>query len=109
MQQFLPEQERARRVLASVDQVGKQTGRSKAQVALAWLRHREVPVIPIIGARKIGQLEDNLESLTLALDQDQVRFLDAASDIQLGFPHDFYRQEMVRGLVYGGLRDKIIT
>jgi hypothetical protein len=47
--------------------------------------------------------------LTLALDPDQVRLLDAASDIQLGFPHDFYGQEMVRGLVYGGLRDKIIT
>ena len=109
MQQFLPEQERATRILASVDRVSKQTGRSKAQVALAWLRHREVPVISIIGARKIGQLEDNLESLTLALDQDQLRLLDAASDIQLGFPHDFYRQEMVRGLVYGGLRDKIIT
>ena len=109
MQQFLPEQERATRILASVDQVSKQTGRSKAQVALAWLRHREVPVIPIIGARRIGQLEDNLESLTLALDSAQVRLLDTASDIQLGFPHDFYRQEMVRGLVYGGLRDKIIT
>jgi aryl-alcohol dehydrogenase-like predicted oxidoreductase len=109
MRQFLPEQERATRILASVDQVSKQTGRSKAQVALAWLRRREVPVIPIIGARKIGQFEDNLESLTLALDPDQVRLLDAASDIQLGFPHDFYRQEMVRGLVYGGLRDKIIT
>ena len=109
MQQFLPEQERATRILASVDQVSKQTGRSKAQVALAWLRHREVPVIPIIGARRIGQLEDNLESLTLALDSAQVRLLDTASDIQLGFPHDFYRQEMVRGFVYGGLRDKIIT
>ena len=109
MQQFLPEQERATRILASADQVSKQTGRSKAQVALAWLRHREVPVIPIIGARRIGQLEDNLESLTLALDSAQVRLLDTASDIQLGFPHDFYRQEMVRGFVYGGLRDKIIT
>jgi len=109
MQQFLPEQERATRILASVDRVSKQTGRSKAQVALAWLRHREVPVISIIGARKIGQLKDNLESLTLALDPNQLRLLDAASDIQLGFPHDFYRQEMVRGLVYGGLRDKIIT
>jgi hypothetical protein len=67
-----------------------------------------VAVIPIIGARKTSQLADNLGSLTLALDHDQLRLLDAASEIQLGFPHHFYRQEMVRGFVYGGLRDRII-
>jgi hypothetical protein len=27
-----------------------------------WLRHRTVPVIPIIGARKVAQLQDNLVS-----------------------------------------------
>jgi aryl-alcohol dehydrogenase-like predicted oxidoreductase len=108
MQQFLPEQERATRIVAALDQISQQTGRSKAQVALAWLRNREVPVIPIIGARKVNQLEDNLKSLTLALGHDQVRLLDAASEIQLGFPHDLYRRDMVRGFVYGGLRDRII-
>jgi predicted oxidoreductase len=36
--------------------VAEQSGRSMAQVALAWLRHRMVPVIPIIGARKVSQL-----------------------------------------------------
>jgi aryl-alcohol dehydrogenase-like predicted oxidoreductase len=42
-------------------------GRSPAQVALAWLRYREVPAIPILGARRLSQLQDNLESLTLEL------------------------------------------
>lgn len=109
MQQFLPEQERAARIVSTLDQVSKQTGRTKAQVALAWLRRRAVPVIPIIGARKISQLTDNLESLSLLLDQDQVRLLDTASEIQLGFPYDLYRKEMARRFAYGGLRDKIIT
>jgi aryl-alcohol dehydrogenase-like predicted oxidoreductase len=36
-----------------------------AQVALAWLRHQTVPVIPIIGAGI--QLQDNLASLDLEL------------------------------------------
>jgi aryl-alcohol dehydrogenase-like predicted oxidoreductase len=31
--------------------------RSMAQVALAWLRYRPVPVMPIIGARKLSQLQ----------------------------------------------------
>src|ERR1700692_2241901 len=37
-----------------------------AQVALAWLRYRPVPVIPILGARKLSQLQDNLASFNLA-------------------------------------------
>jgi len=35
--------------------------------ALAWLRHREVPVIPIIGGTKASQFEDNLACIDLKL------------------------------------------
>jgi aryl-alcohol dehydrogenase-like predicted oxidoreductase len=38
-----------------------------ARVALAWLRYRSVPVFPIIGARKVSQLQGNLASFDLAL------------------------------------------
>jgi aryl-alcohol dehydrogenase-like predicted oxidoreductase len=48
-------------------------------VALAWLRSRPVPVIPIIGARKLAQLKHNLESLDLTLSSDQVKTLDETS------------------------------
>ena len=47
--------------------VGEELGVSAAQVALAWLRCRPVPVIPIIGARKLSQLEDNIRSLEVTL------------------------------------------
>src|SRR5438477_1767374 len=40
MKDFLPEQERADRVVAGVKKVADETGRSMAQVALAWLRYR---------------------------------------------------------------------
>jgi aryl-alcohol dehydrogenase-like predicted oxidoreductase len=46
---FLPEEQRAAPIISAVKSVSKQTGRGMAQVALAWLRHRTVPVIPIIG------------------------------------------------------------
>jgi hypothetical protein len=36
------------RIISAVKSVSKQTGRSMAQVALAWLRYQTVPVIPII-------------------------------------------------------------
>jgi aryl-alcohol dehydrogenase-like predicted oxidoreductase len=54
MKGFMPEEHGASRVVAAVKAVSDQTGRSMAQVALAWLRYRPVPVIPIIGARKLS-------------------------------------------------------
>jgi aryl-alcohol dehydrogenase-like predicted oxidoreductase len=109
LKQFLPEQRRADRVVAAVKKVSDQTGRSMAQVALAWLRYRPVPVIPIIGARKLSQLQDNLASFDLMLSADQLETLDEASRIELGFPHDLYAKDLVRGLAYGGLRDQILA
>lgn len=66
-------------------------------------------VIPIIGARRISQLQDNLESLTLELSEKQVQRLNEASAIELGFPYDFYERELVKNMVYGGLRDQILS
>ena len=80
-----------------------------AQVALAWLRYRTVPVIPILGARKLTQLQDNLASFDLDLSPDQVKNLDDASHIDLGFPMELYAKELPRAIRYGGLRDQILV
>ena len=109
MKDFMPEKQRTDRVVAAVKAVSDQTGRGMAQVALAWLRYRPVPVIPIIGARKLSQLRDNLASFDLTLSADQLKILDEASRIELGFPYDIYNKEMVRAMVYGGLRDQILA
>jgi aryl-alcohol dehydrogenase-like predicted oxidoreductase len=101
--------ERLDRVVAALQNVSRQTGRSAAQVALAWLRYRDIPVIPIVGARRISQLEDNLASLELELTPEQVSALNEASAIEMGFPHDFYANEMVKTFAYGGLREKILA
>src|ERR1700681_1054210 len=109
MKQFLPEQQRTERIIAAVKTVSDEVGRSMAQVGIAWLRYRPVPVIPIIGARKLSQLQDNLASFDLVLSADQLKTLAAASRIELGFPHDIYAKEMVRATLYGGLRDRILA
>jgi aryl-alcohol dehydrogenase-like predicted oxidoreductase len=109
MKSFLLTGERADRVVAAVKKVSDEVGRSPAQVALAWLRYRDIPTIPIIGARRISQLQDNLASLELELTREQILALDDESAIEMGFPHDFYEREMVKSLVYGGLRDKILA
>ncbi len=107
MKGYNRDDERAGRVVSEVQAVARDVGRSPAQVALAWLRQRPVPVIPIVGARRLEQFRDNLACLDLQLSTSHVERLDTASQIELGFPHDFYGRDLVKGLVYGGLRDRI--
>jgi aryl-alcohol dehydrogenase-like predicted oxidoreductase len=109
MKGFMPEQQRTDRIVSAVKAVSDQTGRSMVQVALAWLRYRSAPVIPIIGARKLSQLQENLASFDLALSAEQVRALDDASQIDPGFPYSFYAKEHVRANAYGGMRDQIMA
>ena len=82
-------------------------GTSETFLGEFFADHRDS--VPIIGARKLTQLEDNLASLTLTLTPEQVALLDEASKIDLGFPHEFYAIDMVRSFVYGGLRDRTIV
>jgi aryl-alcohol dehydrogenase-like predicted oxidoreductase len=109
MKGLMPEKQRTERIVAAIKTVSDETGRSMAQIALAWLRYRPVPVIPIIGARKLSQLQDNLASLELTLSADQLRTLDEASRIELGFPYSIYALESARSTMYGGLRDQILA
>jgi len=109
MQSFMLKGERADRIVATLKKVSEETGRSSAQVALAWLRYRDVAVIPIVGARRISQLHDNLQSLTLELSENQVAKLNESSAIELGFPYEFYERELVKNSVYGGMRDQILA
>jgi aryl-alcohol dehydrogenase-like predicted oxidoreductase len=109
MKEFLPEEQRTKRIIAAVKSVSEQAGRSMAQVALAWLRYRPVPVIPIIGARRLSQLQDNLASFDLELSAEQLKCLDEASRVDLGFPYDLYNKEMPRTFAYGGTRDKLLV
>ncbi len=107
MKDFGRVDERTKAVVAEVQKVARDVGRSPAQVALAWLRHRPGPVIPIVGARRLEQFQDNLDSLSLKLERSQLDRLDASSRVELGFPHDFYTRDLVKGLVYGGMGDRI--
>jgi aryl-alcohol dehydrogenase-like predicted oxidoreductase len=101
--------ERIDRIISALEKLSVETDRSLAQVALAWLRYRDIPVIPIIGARHLQQLEDNLVSLGQELTREQIATLDEASAIEMGFPHDTLNRERIKGFVYGGMREQILT
>ena len=109
LKEFMPEEQRTAHMVTAVKTVADQAGRSMAQVGLAWLRARRVPIIPIIGARELSELQDNLGSFDFSLSADQVKALDEASQIDLRFPYDLYAKEAVCAAVYGGMRDQIIA
>ena len=77
-------------------------GRPASQVALNWLRQREAAVIPIIGARRATQIDDNLKCLEWQLTSEQLAQLEDATKIELGFPHDFLANNLVRQFLFGG-------
>ena len=80
-------------------EVAKAKGVSPSQVALAWLLHQPGVISPIVGARKISHLDDNLAAVAVDLSADDLKALDDASKVELGFPHDFITQ--VDGLMVG--------
>jgi len=61
-----------------LDAVADEVDASPAQVALAWLSHRDGVTAPIVGARTVDQLEENLASAAIDLSDEQVDRLTAA-------------------------------
>lgn len=90
---------RDRSIAEAVRAVADTLGASPSQVALAWTTARHPGVHPIIGARHLHQLQDNLKAAEVHLDPEHLAELDRVSAIELGFPHDFIRQ--TRSFVYG--------
>ena len=74
-----------------VQEAASELGVTPAQVALAWTRQRN-GVLPIIGARTVDQLQDNLGCTAVTLPPQLVMRLETATGFSLGFPADFIAQ-----------------
>ena len=85
-----------------VSEVAAKIGHTPSQVALAWLRAQSGVIIPIIGARKLTQLQDNLASLNITILPEHLQRLNEVSQIELGFPHDFLHNDDIRDRLFGG-------
>ncbi len=72
-----------------VQEVAEQLGVTPAQVAIAWIRSRSRALHPILGARRLDQLLENLAALNVELSADLVARLDAATNFDPGFPTNF--------------------
>jgi aryl-alcohol dehydrogenase-like predicted oxidoreductase len=91
------------KIAETVLDIAREIEKSPAQVALNWLRNRPNSVIPIIGARKLSQLQDNLACVDFNLTGEQLQRLDNISAISLGFPHELLASQFVRDILLGGV------
>jgi aryl-alcohol dehydrogenase-like predicted oxidoreductase len=81
--------DRERTVALLVTEIAAELGVSPAQVAIAWIMARSPTLHPIIGARRLDQLVDNLGAAQIVLPAEVCDRLDAATAIELGFPAEF--------------------
>jgi aryl-alcohol dehydrogenase-like predicted oxidoreductase len=82
-------EERTWAVLRVIREIAERHEASPAQVALNWLRAKPPVTAPILGARSMQQLEDNIGCVTWQLTSEEVARLDEASAIELPYPYDF--------------------
>jgi aryl-alcohol dehydrogenase-like predicted oxidoreductase len=80
------------RVVDSVDEVTRETGRTVAQIALNWLLERPSVASIIIGARTEEQLRENLGAVGWSLTGNQIARLDTASATTPAYPYWHQRQ-----------------
>lgn len=75
------------KVVDTLDEVAKETGKTVPQIALNWLLQRPTVANVIIGARNEQQLRDNLGSVGWNLTREQVAKLDKASEVAAIYPY----------------------
>jgi len=81
------------KVVDALDEVANETGKTVAQVAINWLLQRPTIDNIIIGARTEDQLRQNLAAVGWNLTIDQVKKLDAASELSPIYPYWHQRQQ----------------
>lgn len=99
--------ERNLEIARLVTEIADETGHSPSQVAIAWVQQQPGVIVPLVGARTLEQVRDNLGAVEVRLTGEQLGRLDEATRIDLGFPHDFIRNPFSSDLLFGGTRDGI--
>ncbi len=66
-----------RKVVEAVAAIAAERGVARAQIALAWVMAKDAVSAPIVGASKIGHLDDALAALDIDLSDDEIDRLEA--------------------------------
>jgi aryl-alcohol dehydrogenase-like predicted oxidoreductase len=100
--------ERNTQIAQKVIEVANVLGCTPAQVALRWTMQRNQSVVPIVGATKASQIVDALGAVTIDIPATSLNELNEVSDIELGFPGDFFNEPGVIDVTYAQTKSQII-
>ena len=88
-------------IVAELERVSQEVGRSMAQVALNWVANRPGVGSVIAGATRPSQLADNLQALDFVLPDELRARLDAISQPALRQPYLFFADPALQGMLHG--------
>jgi aryl-alcohol dehydrogenase-like predicted oxidoreductase len=80
--------ERTWQVIDALQAIAAEVEKTPAQVALNWLLQKPTITAPILGARTMAHLEDNLGATGWSLTPDQMTRLNQASAVPLPYPYE---------------------
>ncbi len=75
-------------IVGALREVAAGAGKTMTQTALRWLLQKPGVTSPIIGARALAQLDENLGATGWSLSEEQAERLDEASSFALGYPYE---------------------
>jgi aryl-alcohol dehydrogenase-like predicted oxidoreductase len=75
-------------VIEELAAVAREAGKTMAQTALRWLMQKPAVTAPIVGARSLAQLKDNLGAAGWKLGEELMNRLDGASTAVVSYPYD---------------------
>lgn len=82
--------ERTYQIIDRLAEISTRIAKPVSQIALNWMLNKSAPVIfPLIGARTMEQLKDNLDALDWLLAPEDEKVLDEVSDIGMPSPYNF--------------------
>jgi aryl-alcohol dehydrogenase-like predicted oxidoreductase len=104
-----PLSEREAKVAALVNEIAREVGAPTSAVAIAALRllRPEALIIPLLGARTVDQLRENMACLDVALSKEQLAKIDEATAVSLGSPHEMLDTDYMRQVITGDAYDRL--
>lgn len=77
------------RVIDNLIEIGKDCGKTPAQIALNWILQQPGITASILGVRTLEQLKENLGCIGWQLSEEEMNRLKKASDVPLPYPYRF--------------------
>lgn len=84
-----PPTQTERAVAKTLEEIAFQKSTHVTSIALAYVMHKSPHVFPIVGGRKLEHLDGNIRALEIALEDEEIKRIEASFEFDPGFPHTF--------------------